>query len=105
MLVGTVYLDLIELWELDTEVGRTELFDFLNATWCLLAKLVAGEIENLQTCGLVLLVQLFEFFVLRGESTTGGGIHDEQYLALVLGERHVAACIVLYFEIINTCLC
>lgn len=65
MLVGTVYLDLIELWELDTEVGRTELFDFLNATWCLLAKLVAGEIENLQTCGLVLLVQLFELFVLR----------------------------------------
>ena len=101
MLACSVYLDLIELWELNAEVGRAELLDFLNGARGLLAKLVAGEVENLQALGLVLLVQLFELFVLRGESATGGGVYNQQHLAFVLCQRYLFAGIVGNLEIIH----
>ena len=40
--VRTVHLNFVELWELDVEVSRAELVDFLNGAGCLFAELVAG---------------------------------------------------------------
>ena len=101
MFACAIHLDLVELWKLDAEVGSAELLDFLNGARGLLAKLVAGEIKNLQAFGLVLLVQLFELFVLRGESATGSSVYNQQHLAFVLRQRYLFAGIVGNLEIIH----
>ena len=56
MLVGSIHLNLIELWKLDVEVGRAERVNLLNGTRSLFAKLVAREIENLKAVLSILLV-------------------------------------------------
>ena len=43
-----------------------------------------------------------QLLVLRGESAAGGRIDYQQHLALEVGDRHVAPCIVLYLEIVHT---
>ena len=48
MLIGTVHLNLVELREVDVEVGRAELVNLLNGTRSLLSELVAGEVKNLE---------------------------------------------------------
>ena len=54
--VVSIYLDLLETWELSAEVQLAELMNALVSTGSLLAELVAGEIENLETLGVVLFV-------------------------------------------------
>ena len=102
MRVLTIHLNLVELWEVDIVVGCTELVNLLNSAWCLLAELVAGEIENLEALALILLIERFQVFILRRESAAGCRVYYQQHLVLVLGERHVLAPIVLHREIINT---
>ena len=43
-----------------------------------------------------------QLLVLRRESAAGGRIDYQQHLALEVGDRHVAPCIVLYLEIVHT---
>ena len=47
MLIGSIHIYLIELRELDIEVGRAELVNLLNSSRSLFAKNVAGEVQNL----------------------------------------------------------
>ena len=86
MLIGTIHLDLVKLRELDVEVGRAELVNFLNRARSLLSELVAGEVKNLQPLDAVLLIQGLQFLVLGRESAAGGGVHDKQHLTLVVRE-------------------
>jgi len=69
----TVHVDLVELWELDVEVGGAELMDLLNGSRGLCTKLVTGEIEYFQTVTAIFLVKCLQLFVLRCESTTSSG--------------------------------
>ena len=68
MSIGAIHLDLVELRELDVEVGRAELMNFLNRSRSLLPKLVAGEVQNLQSLAAVFLIERLQFLVLRRES-------------------------------------
>ena len=86
MLVNSIHLYLIELWKLDIEVGRAELMNLPNSTRSLLSELVAGEIQDLKPFRLIFLIQCFQFLVLRCESTSRGGVHNQQHLALVFSE-------------------
>src|SRR6516162_5510297 len=64
----------------------TELLDLRLAARLLRAEVVGGESENDQAPILVLAPQLLEARVLRREAAFGGGVHDQQHLALVVGE-------------------
>ena len=81
--VITVDIDLIELGELDVVLQRAELMDLLDGAWCLLAKLIAGEVENLQATLMELLVERLQFGVLRREAAKGGCVDNQQHIAPV----------------------
>ncbi len=55
-LSGAVHIDLVKLRELNVVGCRAELMNLFNRARSLLAKLVAGEVENFQTLGVILLV-------------------------------------------------
>ena len=57
MLVGSVHINLVELWELDVEVGRAERVNLLNRTRSLFAKLVTREVQNLEAVLGILLIE------------------------------------------------
>ena len=106
VLVGSVHLDFVELWELDVKVGGAEFVNLLDASGGLCAELVAGEVENLEALGAIFLVERLQFLVLGCEAATGGGVDNEQHLALVVGQRDVFAGIVLHFDVVDTlCRC
>ena len=86
--VGTVDVDFVELRETDVEVGCTELVDFLYAAGCLLAELVAWEVEDFQAFGMVFLIDGLQFVVLWCEAAAGGGVDDEEHFPFVVGEWH-----------------
>ena len=77
MLISSVHINLVELWELDVEVGRAELVNLLNRTRSLFAKLVAGEVENLEAILGVFLIQRLQFLILWCESASGSGVHNQ----------------------------
>ncbi len=56
MLVGSVHINLVELRELNVEVGRAELVNLLNGTRSLFAELIAREVQNLEAVLCILLV-------------------------------------------------
>ena len=86
MLVGSVHINLIELRELNVEVGRAELVNLQNGTRSLFAKLVAGEVQNLEAVFSILIIERLQPFILWRESTSCRGVHNQQHLALILGE-------------------
>ena len=65
--------------------------DLLVGLGGLVCELVAGEVEDFEALVAVLRVDALKILVLRGESTTGGGVHDEQDLAFIGGQRHLGA--------------
>ena len=74
--------------------------DALVRTRGLLAKLVAGEVEDLEALLMVLLVELLQLLILRSETTARGRIDDKQDLVGILLEANHLALSVLYREII-----
>ena len=66
--------------------GVAELADLLRGPRLLAHELVAREPEHLEALVGVLVVQLLEALVLRREAALGGDVHDEERLALVLGQ-------------------
>ena len=103
--IVAVDLDLLETGELCAEVQFAELVNALICARCLLSELVAGEIENLESLGVILLVELLQFIVLRGESAFGCCVDNQQHLVGVLFQRDVLAFSVLDSEVINSSHC
>ena len=85
-LTGAVHVDFVKLRELDVEIGGAELMNLLNRAGSLLAELVAGEIEYFKAIGMVFLVECLQLIILVREATTGGCVHNQQHLALVVGK-------------------
>ena len=56
MRILAIDINLVELRELDVEVGGTELVNLLNRPRRLLPELIAGEVKDLQTLAAVLLI-------------------------------------------------
>ena len=69
-----VHVNLVELREVDIEVGRAERVNLLNRAGRLLAELVAGDVEDLETLSMILLVERLQVLVLRRESASRGGV-------------------------------
>lgn len=75
--------------EADAIVDLAELLNGLVVAGLLAAKLVAGEAEDDKVVGVLLLdglVEGLEAGVLGREAALGGGVDDEDDLALVVGE-------------------
>ena len=92
---------LLKLGEGDTIVGRAETMDGLVVAWGLVAKLVAGEVENLESLGMILLIEALQVGVLRCEATAGGGVDNEQHAAFVLLQFDLLALAVLDHKLID----
>ena len=84
--VATVDLDLAKHGKADTVVQLAEFHDLVVAARVLLAKLVAGKAQNLQTLVLVLLVHFLEPGELWRETALGRSVDNQQYFAFVVGE-------------------
>ena len=84
VLLGAVHVDLLEQRELHVVGGVAEVADLLGGAGLLTHELVAGEAEHLEAARPVLLVQLLEALVLRGEAALRGDVHHQERLALVL---------------------
>ena len=99
--VVAVDLDLLELWELGAVGELAERVDALVGARCLLAKLIAGEVENLEALGMVFLIEFLQFLILRGETAFGGCVDDEQYLVGILAQGHFVTLSVFHTEFVN----
>ena len=88
-----VDVDLAEHGEADAIVDEAELLDLVVGAGVLAAELVAGETQDgeVGVGGVHVLVELFEALELRGEAALGGGVDDEDHLALEGGERVLVA--------------
>ena len=84
--LASVHLDLVHDGEGDPIVQLASGFRITARAWFLTCKLIARETENHQPLVFVLLVELFEFCKLGGESTFASRVDDEQHLPFVLGE-------------------
>ena len=82
-----IYLNLVHDGEGDTIVELASGFCIAARAWFLTRKLVAGEAKYHQPLVFVLLIELFEFGKLGGESAFASRVDDEQHLTFVLGER------------------
>ena len=65
-------------------INLAKALDLLLTSRLLPAKLVAREAEDDEALVLVLLVELLEAGVLRGEAAFGGGVDDEGHFAFEL---------------------
>ena len=75
--------------------------DAFVGAWCLLAKLVAGEVEDIKALSVVFLIECLKFVILRGESALCGCIDDKQNLVSILFQGNVGSLSVFDREIIN----
>lgn len=82
-----VDVDLAHDGEGDAVIDLAEALDVVVGAGLLAAELVAGEAQDDEVVGVLLLdvlVQLLQAGVLRGEAALGGGVDDEHHLALVV---------------------
>ena len=85
--VSSIHIHLSHHREVRLEALADEVHNFLLCARLLRSELVAGEAKNGETLVLVLVVQLGGGGVpALGVAALGGGIHDEDHLALVLGK-------------------
>ena len=83
----TIHLNLVHDGEGDTIVELASRFCITARARFLTSKLIAREAQYHQPLVFVLLVELFEFGKLGGESAFAGCIDNEKHLAFVLRER------------------
>ena len=82
--ISAIDLYLLETGEFRTEVQLAELMDRLVGAGSLLAKLVAGEIENLETLAVIVFIKFFQLVVLGRETALGSCIDNQQHLVGIL---------------------
>lgn len=89
--IVAVDVDLAEDGEGDFLVQGAEVLNLLVGAGLLAAELVAGEADDCEVVGVLLLdllVDGLEVLVLVGEAALGGGVDDQDDLALVVGQRN-----------------
>jgi len=89
--VVAVHVDLGEHGERDAVVLLAEGRDLVLGARLLVAELVAREAEDGEALAGVLVVQLLQAFVLRGETALAGRVHDQDDVADVGAEVLVLA--------------
>ena len=96
-----VHLNLRHQGEGDAVVQAAELLDLLVSTWLLMPELVTREADDDQPALLVLLIEVLQPIVLRGEATLRGCVDDEKHLAFVVGKVHLLALVRQGAKLIN----
>ena len=103
--IVAVYFYFLKAWKFCSEVQLAELVNALVGSGSLLAKLVAGKVQDLEALTMVLFVQFLQFFILRCKTALCGSVHDEQHFVGVLFQRNVLAFSVFDSKIINSFHC
>lgn len=85
MLAYAFHDDFVEDGESDSEFHVAELFDLGVGAWLLSTELVGGEGEDEEALIFVFVIDFLEAGVLRGESTLGGDVDDEEDFVGVVG--------------------
>ena len=96
----SVHFDLLKAWEFSTEIQFTELMNRFISARGLLSELVAGEIKDLKSLRMVLLIELFQFLILWCEPTLRSSVYDEKDLVCILFQRNIFSFSVLDREFI-----
>ena len=101
--VGIVAVDLdrLETGEVGAVGEFAEIVDRLIGAGGLLAKLVAGEIEDFKALGVLFLIEGFEFLILRSKATLGSGVYYEEHFVGILAQRYLLAFSVFDSKIEN----
>ena len=101
--VGIVAIDLhlLEAGELCAEIQLAELMDGLISARGLLAKLVAGEVQDDELLRAVFLIEFLKLLILGSEATLRSRVHDKQNFVGILFQRNILSLSVLDSEIIN----
>lgn len=86
MCIFPTHVDFSKLGKCNTKATGAEGMDFLIRSGCLIAKLIAGKIQNLQAMRLVFIIYFLQFRILRGKAAAGGGIHDQKSLSLIIAK-------------------
>lgn len=89
--IVAVDVDLAEDGEGDLLVQGAEVLDLLVGAGLLAAELVAGEADDCEVVGVLLLdllVDGLEVLVLVGETALGSGVDDQDDFALEVGQRN-----------------
>src|SRR5205823_1719619 len=81
-----VHFDLLGERERHVVVRAAERLDLLGRSGLLLAELVARDADHVETLAAVLLFELLQTLVLRGEPTERGDVHEQRDLALLTGK-------------------
>lgn len=102
MCLIAIDVDFRKLREIYLIIAFTEAADLLITARGLLAKLIAGEIQNFKALISVLTVQPLQLFILRGETSGGRAVQDQQHLALIVRQGYIVSIDVLGCKIINT---
>ncbi len=75
--------------------------DLFVAAGCLLAELVAGKIQDLQTVCLTCIVQILQGIVLGREAASRGGVDDQQCFACILRQGDIRTVLRLYAKLVS----
>ena len=100
--VLTQHLNLGELRERDAVTAGAKVVNLFLGAGCLLVKLIAGEIENLEAFASELIANNLQLFVLRGKTAARGSVHHQQHLAFVGAQGNVVAFHVFSAKLVNT---
>ena len=76
--------DLFKERKVDAEVAGAKVRDFVVGAGFLGPEIVGGKTDDDQAAIAVILIKLFQCFVLLGKSTLRGDVDDEEDLAAVL---------------------
>ena len=67
-------------------MNGAEFVDLIVTARCLSAKLVAWDVQDLQTLIMVILVELLDRSVLRSEAATCSSVDYQDYFSFIIGE-------------------
>ena len=99
----TVDINLSKSRKARSIVKAAKVVDFCSVSRGLLAKLIAGEIQNIKPFFLVALIEFLQFLVLRSEAAAGRCIDNQQNLSFIITHFLQTSVLFLDFDIINVC--
>ncbi len=82
--VVAVYIYLLELREVGSELHGAEFVDLVRGAGSLVCELVAREVKDLKSLILKLFVHFLKRLIVRCETAACCGVYDEKYLSLVV---------------------
>ena len=84
-------------------VKAAKAVDFCSVSRSLLAKLIAGEIQDFKSVFLIALIEFLQFLILRSEAAAGRCIDNQQNLSFMITHFLRTSVLFLDFDIINVC--